>query len=77
MTACIVPVSGLLGRQPRRSGNQQRKSREELVEFIPACSDDAMQNKSTWLGKFMKNHTRVSDYKSIAGELNVSRNGRY
>lgn len=28
----------------------------------------AMQIKSTWRGKFMKNHTRTFDYKSSAGD---------
>ncbi|HHT0512581.1 TPA: hypothetical protein ACTW9A_002444 [Raoultella planticola] len=64
----FVRVSGLSGRQQHPNGNQQRKSREKVVALLPACSDDAMQIKSTWRGKFMKNHTRVSDYKSSAGK---------
>ncbi|MBA6167447.1 MULTISPECIES: hypothetical protein [Klebsiella pneumoniae complex] len=39
MTVCIVPVSGLLGRQQRQSGKLQRKSREKVVALLPACSD--------------------------------------
>ncbi|MFU8368919.1 hypothetical protein [Raoultella ornithinolytica] len=68
MIVSFVRVSGLSGKQPRRNGNQQRKSREEVVALNPACSDFTMQIKSTWRGKFMKNHTRVSDYKSSAGK---------
>ena len=71
MTVSFVHVSGLSGKQPRRNGNQQRKSREKVVALLPACSDDAMQIKSTWRGKLMKNHTRVSDYKSSGAELSA------
>ncbi|BAS41081.1 TPA: hypothetical protein MAG25_005532 [Klebsiella quasipneumoniae subsp. quasipneumoniae] len=39
MIASTELVSGLSGRQPPQNGKQQRKSRGELVEFIPACSD--------------------------------------
>lgn len=75
----IAPVSGLLGRQPPQNGKRQRKSRDELMAFIPACSDCcyAKRIKSTLRGKFMKNHFRHPDCKSRAGEPHVSRNRRY
>lgn len=47
MIVSFVRVNGLSDRQPRRNGNQQRKSREKVVALLPACSDDAMQIKST------------------------------
>lgn len=79
MIVYIVPVSGLSGRQQQQSGRRKRKSREEVVALDPACSDYcyAKRIKSTWRGKFMKNHTRTNDYKSIAGGSHVSRNGRH
>lgn len=46
----FVRVSGLSGRQPRRNGNQQRKSREEVVALLPACSDFAMRFNSNLPG---------------------------
>lgn len=39
MIVSSVRVSGLLGRQPRQSGKWQRKSREEQMGPLPACSN--------------------------------------
>lgn len=68
MIVSTALVSGLSGRQRRQSENQQRKSREKVVALLPACSDFAMRFKSTWRGKFMKNHIRHPDCKSSASK---------
>lgn len=68
MIVSSARVSGLSGRQRRQSENQQRKSREKVVALLPACSDFAMRFKSTWRGKFMKNHIRHPDCKSSASK---------
>ncbi|HCI4354602.1 TPA: hypothetical protein ACX3KG_003612 [Raoultella ornithinolytica] len=70
MIVYIAPVSGLSDRLRQQNESQQRKSREEVLALNPACYDCcyAKRFKSTWRGKFMKNHTRVFDYKSSAGK---------
>lgn len=39
MIVSFARVNGLSGKQPRRNGNQQRKSREKVVALLPACSN--------------------------------------
>lgn len=79
MIVFFAQGNGLSPRPPAQSEKQPRKSRVGQRGPNPACSDCcyAKRFKSTWRGKFMKNLSRQSDYKSSAGELNVSRNGRY
>lgn len=79
MIVFFAQGNGLSPRPPAQSEKQPRKSRVGQRGPNPACSDCcyAKRFKSTWRGKFMKNLSRQSDYKSSAGELNVSRNGRH
>ncbi|MBZ6709516.1 hypothetical protein FMJ60_22210 [Klebsiella quasipneumoniae] len=79
MIVFFAQGNGLSPRPPAQSEKQPRKSRVGQRGPNQACSDCcyAKRFKSTWRGKFMKNLSRQSDYKSSAGELNVSRNGRH
>lgn len=78
MIVFFAQGNGLSPGPPAQSEKQQRKSRVGQRGPNPACSDCyAKRFKSTWLGKFMENLSRQSDYKSSAGELNVSRNWQH
>lgn len=50
MIVSFVRVSGPLDKPRQRNGNQQRKSREEVVALLPACSDFAMRFNSNLPG---------------------------
>ncbi len=79
MIVFFAQGNGLSPRPPAQSEKQPRKKPGRAKGPNPACSDCcyAKRFKSTRRGKFMKNLSRQSDYKSSAGELNVSRNGRH
>ncbi|MBD3744133.1 hypothetical protein IE980_20375 [Klebsiella pneumoniae] len=79
MIVFFAQGNGLSPRPPAQSEKQPRKSRVGQRGPTRPVLTAAMQNDSNLprRGKFMKNLSRQSDYKSSAGELNVSRNGRH
>jgi hypothetical protein len=77
MIASTELVSGLSADNHRRTESSKEKAGASWWSSSRPVLTSAMHIKSTWRGKFMKNLSRQSDYKSSAGELNVSRNGRH